>query len=373
MGNGVNGIHDIDLRELAEHEGPERVFLSVYVGGGEGAQAIAHRLEALRRVLADGEGEADELEHFERNLEQVQAWLAKHPPQAGTTCVFACWALDLLRGYEIEFELPTSVHVGVAPYLRPLAELQDDYQTFAVVAADNHVTRVFLVTARHNEQVGQIRGDVKNHVKKGGWSQKRYQRRRGNELHHYAGDVADFLAELAKTERFDRIVLEGSEETMVAIAGALDPTLADKVIARDTIDLKEGDDALIEEAFEHYWAAERAAERDLWQRIRDEYKSGGLAVVGAADVLQAVQTGRVDEILVERNAEITGTRCTKCENTVTGAPGHCPFCGADDTGVTIDLVDELTRRAELTGADVEFADPISGLGRVGGVAALLRY
>jgi peptide subunit release factor 1 (eRF1) len=366
-------IHDIDLRELSEHEGLERAFLSVYVGGEAGAQAVAHRLRALREVVADESDDGAELEHLEQNIELVQAWLDANPQKAGTTCVFACYALDLLRGHHIEFELPTSVHVGTAPYVRPLAELQDEYQTFAVVAADNHVTRVFLVTAKHNDLVGSIRGDVKNHVKKGGWSQKRYQRRRGNELHHYAAEVAEFLSECSRSERFDRIVLAGSEETMVAIGAALEPALAERVIARDTVDLKEGEDALVAGAFEHYWAAERAAERELWHRIRAEYKSGGLAAVGAADVLQAVQTGRVEAILVDRGADLAGQHCTDCDNTTSGTPDRCPFCGAEAAGVGVDLVDELTRQAELTGADVEFADPIPGLSRAGGVAALLRY
>jgi peptide subunit release factor 1 (eRF1) len=366
-------IHDIDLRELSEYQGPDRVFLSVYVSGAAGAQAVDHRLRSLRELFADEGDEHDELAHLDRNIELVQAWLEENPPlQQGTTCVFACYALDLLRGFRIEFELPTRVHVDVAPYLRPLAELQDEYQTFAVVAADNHATRVFLITGKQNELVGRVRGDVKNHVKKGGWSQKRYQRRRGNELHHYAAEVATFLDDLSRSERFDRIVLAGSEEAMVAIGGALDPVLAERVIARDKVDLKEGDEALVADAFEHYWEAERAAERELWQRIRAEYKAGGLAALGPADVLQAVQNGRVDAMLVDRSADLPALRCSECENTAAGTPDTCPFCGAA-AGVPVDLIDELTRQAQLTGADVEFADPIRGLGKAGGVAALLRY
>lgn len=401
----MDRIQEIDLRELSEYEGPERVFLTVYIAGEAGARSIERRFDALRRVLVEdgghgdtddvdgpegaqggaperesgraqsvpGSDTSDELEHFDRNLELVQEWLEAHPPGRGTSCVFACYALDLLRGYQLDLEMETEVHVGGAPFVRPLAELQDEYQTFAVVAADNEATRVFLVTASQQDLVRQIRGDVKSHTKKGGWSQKRYQRRRDNELQHYAGEVAEFLATLSKRKSFDRIVLVGSEETMVAIGDALDPELTERIVARDTLDLKEGDEALVAEAFEHYWAAERAEEQELWSRVRAEYKrSGGLAAAGAEDVLQAVKTGRADVVIVERDASVAGVRCSACENTSVGTPGICRFCGAM-ADVEIDLVDELSRQAERTGARVEYADHIAGLAGVGGVAALLRF
>lgn len=370
----MDRIQDIDLRELSEFEGPERVFLSLYAGGEAGAQAIERRLDALRTVLADEEdADNDELEHFDRNVELVRGWLEEHPPGEGTTCIFACYALDLLKGYRFDLEMETGLHLGPAPYVRPLAELQDEYQTFAVVAADNNRTRVFLVTGTRQDLVKSIRGDVKSHTKKGGWSQKRYERRRDNELHHYAAEVSDFLARLAERKDFDRIVLIGSEETTLAIEEELDQNLADRLIARDTIDLKAGDEALVEEAFEHYWEAERGAERELWENIRAEYrKSEGLAAVGPEDVLAAVKTGRVEVVLVERDAELPAVRCSECENTTVGSPKSCPFCGAN-AEVEIDLVDEVTRQAELTGAWVEYADSMPGLTRVGRVAALLRY
>lgn len=364
-------IQDIDLRELSGHEAPDRVFLSVYVGGEAGAQAIEHRLNSLRAVLEDG-NEERELEHFDENARMVREWLQGQPTATGTTCVFACYALDLLRGYHLDLELATDVRIGVAPFVRPLAELQDEYQTFAIVAADNHTTRIFLVTAQHSEVADQVSGGVKNHVRKGGWSQKRYQRRRDDQLQHYARDVAEHLAELSGRESFERIVLLGSDETLIAIEEELHPELTSRVVARDSADLKAGEAALIEAAFEHYFAAEREAERALWQHIQDEYKSGGLAAVGGADVLGAVSTGRADAIVVERDAALPGRRCSECENSFEGEPERCPICRSD-VMAEIDLVNELTRQAEATGARVEYADTISGLNRVGGVAALLRY
>lgn len=364
-------IQDIDLRRLSEYEGPERAFLSVYAPGEEGRSRLDHRLTTLRDVLED-QDETEELEHFDENVERVRSWLDDNPPDAGTDCIFACYALDLLEAHRIDLHVPPLARVGVAPYVRPLAELQDEYQTFAVVTADNDATRVFLVTAKESELAGRIRGDVKQNVKKGGWSQKRYERRRDEALKHYASDVADFLSRLARETSFDRLVLLGSEEALVAIEDQLDQQLAERVVARDTVDLDRERSELIEEAYEHQQNAERADERRLWRKIRAEFGRDGLAVTGATDVLQAVLRGQVDTILVERGIEIPGRLCRACETSVHGTPETCPVCGGKSMAA-VDLVNELTRQAERTGADVDYADPIPGLGRVGGVAATLRY
>ena len=63
-----------------------------------------------------------------------------------------------------------------------------------------------------------MRGDVKNHVKKGGWSQKRYQRRRQNGLLHYAKEVAETLDRLVQESGVERVVLFGSQEGRIAKA-----------------------------------------------------------------------------------------------------------------------------------------------------------
>jgi hypothetical protein len=75
---------------------------------------------------------------------------------------------------------------------------------------------------------------------------------------------------------------------------------------------------------------------------------------------------------VTRDAKLVGTRCRACENVAAGEPDACPVCGSASV-FPVDLIDELTRAAELTSARVEFADPIEGLSKLGDVAALLRY
>lgn len=359
----------INLRELSEMQGAERAFVSLYVSGADGLGWLAKREVRLREMLSE---EPDELMHFDESMKLMHEVLDEHPLKSEGLCLFACWANDFVRGHPLPVEVPNLLRIGPSPYIRPLAELQDEYENFLVVAADNSSTRILQVTSAVAHDEDTIRGDVKNRVKKGGWSQARYARRRSNQLMHYAKEVADVLEELCRQGDFGRIVLLGTSETLQEIEESLSKEVAAKVAGRKGTDLHAGEQALLDEAFDLYFTEERNSESRLWDRIKAEFFHGGLAAAGPTDVLAAALVGRVDSMIVTRDAKIRGTRCRECEHLVHGTPQTCQSCGSPSV-FQVDLVDELTRQLQLTSGDVEFVDPIPALTKVGDVAALLRY
>jgi peptide chain release factor subunit 1 len=362
-------FNNIDLRRLADLSGPERAFVSLYLSTPDSYDRLKPRIAKIRELLA---GEPAETEHFEENLKLVEKWLAEHTWTTDGLALFACWALDFVEGYPLTVPGQEFIWVDSSPYIRPIAELQDEYENFVVVAADNTASRVFFVTSARPDQDARIKGDIKNNVKVGGWSQKRYERRRVNELVHYAKEIVDILTEMEQKETFDRLLLVGSQETMTEIENALTASLTAKLAGKRNVDFSAGDDQLFEAAFEMFTQAERAAEAQLWEKIKGEYCRGGLAVTGAEDVLKAAAVGRVEKIAVTRDAKIAGARCRDCENLQTGTPEKCKICGSESV-FKVDLVNELVELLALTSAEADFVDPIEGLTNAGDVAALLRY
>ena len=362
-------LQDIDLRELAGMTGNGRDFVSVYYHGPDGLDSLKDRERNLRALLED---DPEEAEHFELSVQLIRDLLDDQPSKAEGVCVFACAVLDFVRGYPLEMPVPREMVVGPAPYIRPLAELQDEYQTFAVVACSNDATAIYLVTNESIDEEERIRGGVKNHVRKGGWSQKRYARRRENQLHHYAQEAAEALEDLVRRRGIGRIVLMGAEGAMNEIEDALPDAIAEKVVGKEAFDLHRGQDAVVEEAYALYFAEERDEEQRLWDRIKNEYMRHGLAAVGPTEVLAALGQGRAETVLVTRNATIRGVQCRDCETVVHGAPQTCQSCGSKSV-FELDLIDVLTQQAQLTSAFVEFSDEIAGLTKARHVAALLRY
>lgn len=362
-------LQDIDLRELADMRGNGRDFVSFYFPTHEGFDSLKGRIRQLRHLMED---DPDEAEHFDLTVERLRKLVEDNPTDAESLCVFGCDLLEFACGYPISLPVAPEVHVGPSPYIRPLAELQDEYQTFAVLACSNESTRIYLVTNETAELEERVKGDIKNRVRKGGWSQKRYARRRENQLHHYGEEIAEELIDLVRNNDIERIVLAGSEETMNEIEEHLPPQIAKLVIDKRRFDLHRGEEELIDDVYDAYFEQEREEEHELWDRIKGEYKRHGLAAVGATEVLDALKQGRVEELIVTRDARVKGTQCRDCETIVEGTPDACANCGSDSV-FEVDLIDELTKQAEQTSAHTEYSDEIPGLTKAGHIAALLRW
>lgn len=362
-------LKQIDLRELAEMEGNERAFLSFYsASGAEGLSRLGERERRIRALLA---GEEAEVEHFDESLRMIREALEEHSID-GPIAIFSSWAADFLVGYPLSVPVDDLLWIDSSPFIRPLAELQSDYDTFLAVKADNHGAQIYLVSAAAPVEVERIAADVKNHVKKGGWSQKRYQRRRKNELEHYGKAVAEAIEELVAKHEIGHVVLFGSLESRREIRDHLPEALRERVVDGEGLNGDSDEEEIARQAMDLLEEVERGEEESLWERIREEMLGGGLAAAGPKDVLKALQEGRVETLLVDREAEIEGMRCRDCELLAAAKPQQCPKCDSSSV-FHVDLVNEMLELAEKTSAESEFTDPIEGLSELGGVAATLRY
>lgn len=362
-------IQSIDLRSLADLHGNGRDFLSIYCNSRDNFEGLKNRLHELEQLVEDQE---DEAEHFDMTLGLIRETLDKCEINGSGFAAFGCGLLDFVQVYKLNLPVTEGAYLAPAPYILPLAMLRDEYQTFAVVACSNDGASIHLVTEEKAAEEERVRGGVKNHVKKGGWSQKRYARRRENQLSRYAAEVAEALTEIVKSHQIERIVLTGSEETMNEIEYELPPDIAEKIIGKEAFDLHRGTDEVIDAAYEVYFASERKEEQNLWEEIRNEVMRHGLGVAGPTRVLEALQQGRVDTLLMTMNTHIPGMQCRDCETVVHGTPETCQSCGSRSV-FEVELAEVLTQWAERTSAWVEFSEEIPGLSKAKHVAALLRY
>ena len=362
-------LSDIDLREITEMTGPDRAFLTLYLSSRQSLRSLEHRIRDAEKLVADN---ASEGEYLSENIKLIRKYLDEHEKFKDGLCLFACWALDYFRAEEVKVPLPDMLAVDSSFYIRPLAELQDEYENYVVVIADNKKARIDFVTSARAETEDQIRGNIKNHVRKGGWSQQRYERRRDKQLHHYAKEISEQLKRLNDKEKFERIIMVGSSETLLEIQKTLPANIASKVVGTKALNIGGDENILEKEILDLYEEAERQSEQSLWRRIQNEYLRHGLAVVGAEKVAKAAKQGRVEVAVVNRNAKLAGRRCRRCENLFAGLSQSCPNCSSTSV-FEVDLVNEISELLVLSGATIEFVDPIPELKEVGEVAALLRY
>jgi peptide chain release factor subunit 1 len=359
----------IDLKRLSRLSSHERAFLSVYIAGPESVEKAMKRIDEMSKLLKENR---DEHEYLKENKRLIKDYFERKRYDSGGLCIFSCWILDYFEVFPLAAPVENLVRIDSSPYLRPLAEMMDEYENYAVVVLDNERARIFIVAAGRTDAEEEVKGNIKNHVKVGGWSQKRYERRREKELERYAEEVVERLEELANKEEFRRIILVGGKEAVSEIAKSLPPRLAERLVGEKSLDLKKGEDHLNREIFDLFVEEERRSEVALWDRVKESYFRGEPAVMGIGEVLEASQAGRVDKAIVNRDDEFAGRRCRDCENLSAGRPERCPACGSQSL-FDVDLLNEIVELLSKTGAEIDFADRIEELEKTGGIAALLRY
>jgi len=359
----------IDLRKLSSVSSAERAFLTIYVSGKSKKEDVEKALNIKKKVLKKG---TDDFEYFSENYKIIMDEIEKNPVKKGNYAIFCCWALDYYERIALKMPIEDLIRIDSSPYILPLAQQEDEYENYLVVAASNEKTKIYIVSCLKKIKEDDITGNIKNHVKVGGWSQQRYERRRDKEFSGYAKDIVEKIRDLTTGVDFRRIVIVGSKETIRELKNVLPKDLKKLVVGEKALDLKKGEKSVNEEIFSLLWEEERRTEKDLWDRTKGRYLKGELGVTGTYDVLYFTKRGRVDSVIVNKSADLKGIRCRDCEELSDIKTDKCPKCGSSSI-FEIDLVNEITELIKLSGGEIEFAENIDELKEAGGIAAILRY
>ncbi|HJN55003.1 MAG TPA: Vms1/Ankzf1 family peptidyl-tRNA hydrolase, partial [Candidatus Poseidoniales archaeon] len=267
--------------------------------------------------------------------------------------------------------IPTSVVLDASPYILPLAQFQDSYETFVLVLIDGQHCRIHLVHDAIGEEVSEHSHSAMGAHRRGGWSQARYQRARRGVVNSFFDEVAEDLARLISEIGATRIIVAGAGTAKQNFCERLPNHLAELVIRVEDVDPRSAsDDSLLRQFADIGRRAEEEQEKDDVARLRRSLATDELAMIGIYDVLDAAAQGRVEILLVSEGNSQSGRKCEPCDSYMRRQGQTCPSCSSE--GNEVDLVNEAVEAAVRISAEVEFtADPF--IEAVGGVAALLRW
>jgi peptide subunit release factor 1 (eRF1) len=360
-----------DLQELAELSAPERAFLSVYLAGPQSMRDFERRCDRIRRLLGSDNNTKSERGYFDDDFSSVADYLNHHPLKSGALCFFSCRILDVFRAIPLSAPIEDMIRLDSSPFIRPLAEQRDEHATAAVVVADNKKARIFILSLATKGSEEMIRGNVKNHVRVGGWSQQRYERRRDNKLHKYALEIVGAIERVGDSEKIDYIVLVGSRETLRIVHENLPRMLQERVIEK-AADLSKGEASINKGIMDLFLEREATTEIERWEHIRAEYLHGGLSAIGPDEVLHMAELQRIEYLIVDRTVQVQGMRCRKCHNLSIAPVKACSSCGSESL-YGVEVFNEILDLTYMYGGVAHFIDPIRSLSEVGGIGAHLRY
>lgn len=365
-------LSDIDIRALAEVSAEQDVFLTVYLPTASredkemNASFVRSRVGAIRDALS-GDIEAD----FGRTFAVVEELLFHDPvPGERGRVVFASAPHGFMETYRLGVAPERTLVLDNSPYILPLAELMDDHEAYAIILMDSREAHLYLVQAAAIERVERSSIDLMNRHKKGGMSQKRFNRLRRGQIEAFIDEILDDLDRLDDMGSLRGLVVAGPGEVKVQLVDALPQRYSDKVLGTVDLDMDVRHTELLARGDELARADEVSDEEAAVEGLRRAIFKDELAAVGVAETMEALVSGRVATLLVEDDLSVRGWICESCKALANG-PGECAQCKGPVSSA--ELVNELVEMAHLTDADVQHVQVSPFLDSIGGVGAILRY
>ena len=349
------------LRELSEmyDEDSSDTYVTLYLKKDALDQKFLLRREKACRSLLKG----DEKRNFTDTMEAIREFLKKNV--SANIAIFASHKYNVLKTVSLPVEIDNSLIVDSSPYIRPLARIQDEWESFTLVLLSSNYAKIYSLSLGEIGYEKNLSKDIMNRHKKGGCSQARFQRLRKGAIHAFLTEVVEALEKIADK----RIVLAGPGTSKIQFRDMLPKYLAERIV--DVIDISIDDEKeLLKESVRLISEWEEKKSREAVQQLKEEILKDGLVAYGAEETLQAVKNGQVELLIVEKDYKIKGWICENCQIVKEGSVKECPYCGGSVSEV--DVIEEILEFAERTDADVEFTDDeeIADLGHIG---AILRY
>ncbi len=387
------------LFEVASLRDPVGI-LSVYVDGrpelppGREPVAAPALREGLAAVLAREavEGPRERAAAIEARVEKLEPTLASlvDPAAPGKGRVlFATVAGGEIRRLALELPLPNRVVMAETAHLRPLAAALDAGHPAGIAVVSRENVRVLECRLGETEDVARFAVEpttdqwrmMKGPAASGSWmaqqsasQEDRYARRKAQRRSSQLVSLGSDLHALAENHGWDRLLLVGDDRLTSSFGDRLPKqdhlhVLRIQATPGDWVPAAE----LGRELIPHLEDARERHDLERIQRAGDAARSGGLGVVGLADTLDALDEGRVHQLLLDGERDWQGVEAPDGRLFPTGV--RPPGVSSGELRPEPLLADRMIERGLKTDATVSLVSgpAAEALAACDGVAAILRW
>jgi peptide subunit release factor 1 (eRF1) len=365
------------LRELRA-EAPGAPVLSIFldttperIAGRAYLMTFRDLCQEVREHL--GAGERDPLEAAIARAERFLGALTV--PSGPGLAVFASADPDRLQIASLPARPPELAVWAPYPETAPLEAMLDDLERVAVALFDSERARLFTLYLGEIEERRELTDDLPRKQATGGWyglAQTRFARHREDHLLRHVKRTTAALLELLRARPFDRLFLAGPDEALAALRHHLPRPLRVRLVGTLSLELFAGEAGIRDAVLAAAERVERRAEVALVAELIDAATSIHVAL-GADNTLEALNEGRVHELVIADSFAERGWQCQTCGRLRTAAV-RCPECGVEMAPAR-DLRRGALARALGQGARLELVtgEAAAMLAERGGIGAWTRF
>ncbi len=313
---------------------------------------------------------------LEAEIEKVDDYFERHfTPHGLGVAVYSCIPEDFWEVVFLHTRPRDQAHYDTIPYIRPLVDLLDEYDRYAVLLLNKARARLFFIELAKVVEADEFADLIVKKHKQGGWSAADFQRHHETHVVWHVKHTLEELREFEARHPFDRLVVAGPTEVLSTFVDLLPKELESKLAGTFTARIIAPPEEILYKTLELEQALERDEELSLVEQTLELAAKGGPAVVGLDDTVAAAMQNRIMRLLLTETLRPEGYECAGCGFIATRPDGDaCALCGGPLVHVN-DLIESLIRAMLRQQARVELVRGKGGekLDAVGGVAALLRF
>lgn len=331
--------------------------------------------------------------------------LIPKPPENGVVLFIGSVDIGANRTelFSVALEPPDPIvtyryHCDSSFYLEPLEEMLADKRTFGLIVLDRREAAIGLLKGKYIESLKTLTSTVPGKQRKGGQSSHRFQQLRLIAIHDFykrIGESANDAFLPIDPKDMEGILIGGPSPTKEEFVegGFLHHELQRKVVG--VLDVSYTDESglyeLVDAAQEQLMDLQVTQDKEVMRRFMRELVSDkGLAAYGEREVRHNLELGAVDILILSEDLRKTRAKivctnrsCDFVDNQTRSSSseplGNCLKCSSPLTiEEEVDIVSDLSKLAELSGAEVkiistEFEEGAQLYKAFGGIAAILRY
>jgi peptide chain release factor subunit 1 len=328
------------------------------------------QLEEIEPELVAREGQAvDEV------TSRIRTWIADDFDQSNRgVVIYAEVGGDYFEAMQFPVPVQNRMVVSERPVVGPLAQVLESYHHYGVILLDREHVRILSVYLGSLLDEIELHGDplpIPSHVKAGGYSQSRLQRRKAEEMRHFFKDFAAEVEEFVDRYHPQDLVLLGTEENTAKFREFLPDSILQRVVHTGNMWVDEPAAGVMEKLEPLLRADMERHNREVVEQLKDRVAHDYLATAGFQGTLTALQEGKVDTLVLASDHRQDGVRCGQCGFVFARELKTCPYDGSS-TLEGVDVVEEMVRMAEGQGVQIAFAAPAE-VQELKGAGALLRF
>ncbi len=368
-----------EIKELAAIHGDGNIFVSLYLNvnplTNPKGDYIIHFKNMLKGTLEKIDKET--AKKIKDDIEKIGSYLnaIKRELKKGLGLISSSHS-GLWKDYHLAIPVKNEIIVDKTPYIKPLIDILDNYQRYAVLLVDKESARLFLIHLGEIEEYTEVfTPDVPGRHKKGGWfslSESRYERHTAFHVALHLKDVAKAIEDFLPKEYIGRIIVGGSEDAVLRLKAMLPHTISEKIIGTFHAEIFSGEKDILERSMEIMEAFEHKKEQAEIEELITRAMKNNQAVIGLEDVLLNLREGRVMKLFLLKDYSASGFRCVNCGYLTSFMVIPCPYCKGDMETVNY-LTDLAVQKAVEQGALIEVVSDNARLKEAGSIGAFLRF